>query len=123
MLMNISANVLGLGNAATPFGLKAMRELQKLNTVKDTATNAMATFLAINTSSVTLIPFTVIGLRVAAGSTNAAKPLAAIIMTTMVSTTVAIVVCRLLSKRKGYAVPHPSVGQSGAADVNAGGES
>jgi spore maturation protein A len=83
----------------------------------------MATFLAINTSSVTLIPFTVIGLRVAAGSTNAAKPLAGIIMTTVVSTTVAIVVCRLLSKRPGYAMPQSSAEQTGVVDADAGGES
>ena len=81
ILMNIAANILGLGNAATPFGLKAMRELQTLNPTRETATNAMATFLAINTSSVTLVPFTIIGLRVAAGSTHAAEPLAAIILT------------------------------------------
>ena len=61
MLMNISANMLGLGNAATPFGLKAMKELQTLNSTPETATNAMATFLAINTSSVTLVAFSIIG--------------------------------------------------------------
>ena len=61
MLMNLSANMLGLDNAATPMGLKAMDELQTLNPVKDTATNSMAMFLAINNSSVTLIPFTIIG--------------------------------------------------------------
>ena len=63
MLMNLSANMLGLDNAATPMGLKAMEELQELNPVKDTATNSMAMFLAINNSSVTLIPFTLIGYR------------------------------------------------------------
>lgn len=107
MLMNISANVLGLGNAATPFGLKAMRELQTLNTTQDTATNAMATFLAINTSSVTLVPFTIIGLRVAAGSSNAAGPIAGIIATTAVSTTVAIVVSRSLARLPRYAATRP----------------
>ncbi|MCP4711221.1 MAG: nucleoside recognition protein, partial [Planctomycetes bacterium] len=70
MLMNMAANALGLGNAATPLGLKAMKELQTLNDYKDQATNAMATFLAINTSDVTIIPATVIGIRVAAGSAN-----------------------------------------------------
>jgi spore maturation protein A len=105
MLMNISANVLGLGNAATPFGLKAMRELQTLNPTRDTATDAMATFLAINTSSVTLVPFTIIGLRVAAESTNAAEPLAGIILTTAVSTTVAILASRVLGRLPRYAMP------------------
>ena len=108
LLMNLSANVLGLGNAATPFGLKAMRELQKLNPDKDTATNAMATFLAINTSSVTLVPFTIIGLRVASGSTNAAAPLAGIIATTAVSTTVAIVAAGLLSRWPRFAAEPPA---------------
>jgi spore maturation protein A len=108
MLMNISANMLGLGNAATPFGLKAMRELQTLNPTKDTATNAMATFLAINTSSVTLVPFTIIGLRVAAGSTSAAEPLAGIILTTMASTAVAILASRIFSRLPRYAMPRPA---------------
>ena len=64
MLMNFAANMLGLDNAATPMGLKAMEELQTLNPVKDTATNSMAQFLAINCGSITLIPFTIIGFRV-----------------------------------------------------------
>ena len=59
MLMNISANMLNLDNAATPLGLKAMQELQTLNPDKETATNSMAMFMAINTSNVTLIPFTI----------------------------------------------------------------
>ena len=68
MILNMSANGLGLGNAATPFGIRAMQELDKLNTEKGTATNAMALFLAINTSSVTLLPTGVIALRAAAAS-------------------------------------------------------
>jgi spore maturation protein SpmA len=72
MIMNIASNMLGLGNAATPFGIKAMTELQKLNARKDTTTNAMVVFLAINTSGLALLPTGVIGLRAAAGSENAA---------------------------------------------------
>jgi len=72
MIMNISANMLGLGNAATPFGLKAMEELDKLNPNKGTATNSMVTFLAINTAGMTLIPATAIAVRAAAGSTEPA---------------------------------------------------
>jgi len=72
MVMNISANMLGLGNAATPFGLKAMEELDKLNPEKGTATNSMCTFLAINTAGLTLIPATAIAVRAASGSTNPA---------------------------------------------------
>ena len=104
MLMNISANMLGLDNAATPMGLKAMQELQKLNPTEDTATDAMATFLALNTSSVTLIPFTVIGYRAVAGSSNPTGPLAAMVLVTSVSTFVAIVAARWLSRRKRYAL-------------------
>jgi spore maturation protein A len=73
IIMNISANILGLGNAATPFGLKAMQELQKLNPSPDTASNAMCTFLALNTSCIVLIPATIIGVRVMAGSANATE--------------------------------------------------
>ncbi|MBZ0200450.1 MAG: spore maturation protein [Ignavibacteriaceae bacterium] len=72
MIMNISANMLGLGNAATPFGLKAMEELDTLNPNKGTATNSMVTFLAINTAGMTLIPATAIAIRAAAGSSDPA---------------------------------------------------
>ncbi len=105
ILMNISANILGLDNAATPLGLKAMQELQTLNSVKDTASNPMAMFLAINTSNVTLVPFTIIGYRVIAGSTTPTGPLAGIILTTSVTTIVAIIAVRLLSKSPRYAMP------------------
>ena len=70
MLMNIIANWLGLGNAATPLGLKAMEDLQSLNKSKDTATNAMVVFLALNTASITFIPMTVIAVRAELGSGN-----------------------------------------------------
>lgn len=69
ILMNLSANLFGFGNAATPFGLKAMDELQKLNR-SDQASEAMCTFLALNVSSITLIPNTIIAIRINAGSTN-----------------------------------------------------
>jgi spore maturation protein SpmA len=72
MIMNISANMLGLGNAATPFGLKAMEEMEKINPNKGTATNSMVTFLAINTAGLTLIPATAIAVRAASGSSNPA---------------------------------------------------
>lgn len=70
MIMNMAANMLGLSNAATPFGLKAMEELNKLNPKAGTATNAMCTFLAINTAGLVLIPATAIAVRAAAGSVN-----------------------------------------------------
>ena len=81
---NIAANMLGLGSAATPFGLKAMEELQKDNPKKDTATEAMITFLVLNTGGVTLIPTTVIALRTMYGSANPTE----IIITSILATTV-----------------------------------
>jgi len=98
MIMNIAANVLGLGNAATPLGLKAMQELQTLNPTEDTATNAMVTFLAINTSSVTLIPASVIAIRAAAGSANAAEIIGPTIVATAASTIAAIIAVKMLQK-------------------------
>jgi spore maturation protein A len=120
ILMNLSANMLGLDNAATPFGLKAMEELQTLNSQKDTATNSMAMFLAINTSSITLIPFTLIGYRVLKGSTDPAGPIAAIILSTALSTAVAITVTKLLSKSSRYATsPHDPANDASDNEVAA----
>ncbi len=104
MLMNISANILNLDNAATPLGLKAMQELQTLNKEKDTATDAMAMFMAINTSNVTLIPFTIIGYRALSGSENPAEPTLGIILVTTFSTIVAIIVTKLLARSPRYAI-------------------
>jgi spore maturation protein A len=84
-----------------------MRELQTLNPHKETATNAMAMFLAINTSSITIIPISIIALRVAAGSKNAAAPLGAILIGTVLSTVIAIVVVRWMQNRKRYELPTP----------------
>ena len=98
MIMNISANVLGLGNAATPFGIRAMQELDKLNPHKGTATNAMVMFLAINTSSVTLLPTGVIALRASAGSTDPAGILPTTLFATICSTTVAIIAVKLYQR-------------------------
>ena len=72
MILNFSANLMGLGNAATPFGIRAMQELEKLNPCPGTATNAMVLFVAINTAGITLLPTSVIALRAAAGSANPA---------------------------------------------------
>lgn len=90
ILMNLSANMLGFGNAATPFGLKAMQELQRLNDKPDTATEAMCTFLAINTSSVTIVPATLIALRASAGSKNPSEIMGAVLFATTCSTIAAI---------------------------------
>jgi spore maturation protein SpmA len=104
MILNLAANALGLGNAATPFGIRAMQELDRLNPRPGTATNAMALFLAINTSSVTLLPTGVIALRAAAGSSHAAAILPTTLFATIGSTTVAILAAKLYQR---WSAPEP----------------
>ncbi len=99
MILNISANMLGLGNAATPFGVKAMVELDRLNPFKGTATNAMCLFLAINTSSVALFPLGVIGVRAAADATRPADIWIPTTLATLISTFVGISIAHLLARR------------------------
>ena len=98
MLLNIAANMLGLGNAATPFGIKAMEELEKLNPNPGTATNAQALFVAINTASLQLVPTTVIALRAAAHSSDPAGILLPTLASTACALTVAIVSAKLLER-------------------------
>ena len=98
MILNIAANWLGLSNAATPLGLKAMEELQKINKIKDTATNAMATFLALNTASITLIPATIIGVRLSLGSKNPAEIIGTTIFASCCATIVAVTVTKLFQR-------------------------
>jgi spore maturation protein SpmA len=98
MVMNLAANALGLGNAATPFGIRAMQELDRLNAEKGTATNAMALFLAINTSSVTLLPTGVIALRAAQGSAHPASIFVPTLIATFCSTTAAVVAVKLMQR-------------------------
>ena len=98
MTANLAANILGLGNAATPLGLKAMQDLQELNSEKETATNAMITFIVINATSVTLIPATIIGLRSAAGSANPSSIIVPAIIATTVSTVTGVIVAKLMEK-------------------------
>jgi len=98
MILNLSANMLGLGNAATPFGIRAMQELDKLNPQRGTATDAMALFLAVNTSSVTLLPSGVIALRAAAGSSDPAAILPTTLFATIGSTAVAVVAAKLYQR-------------------------
>ena len=98
MILNLSANVMGLGNAATPFGIRAMQELNTLNARPGTATDSMALFLAINTSSVTLLPTGVIALRAAAGSADPAGILPTTLFATICSTAVAIIAAKLYAR-------------------------
>ena len=101
IVLNMAANMLGLGNAATPLGLKAMKELQELNKHKDTATDAMCTFLAINTSSVQIIlPATVVGLMGAAAN----QIFITTIIATGMSTIAASISVKVLSKMKRFRI-------------------
>lgn len=102
MLLNIAANMLGLANAATPFGLQAMKELQRLNQNMQTASNAMCTFLAINTSSVQLIPATAIAFLAANGSLHPSSVIFSSLVATSASTAVAIIAVKQLAKLPAY---------------------
>ena len=102
IVLNMAANILGLGNAATPLGLKAMEELQELNPHKDTATNAMCTFLAINTSSVQFIlPATVVALMGVVSN----QIFITTILATGLSTVAAIIAVKSLEKMKRFQLP------------------
>jgi spore maturation protein A len=97
---NITANALGLGNAATPFGLKAMEEMQKDNPEKDTATDAMITFLVLNTSGVTIIPTTVIALRMMYKSANPEEIIVTAILATIISSTAGLILDYIRRRHK-----------------------
>lgn len=101
---NIVMNMMGLGNAATPFGIKAMSRLKELNNNSDIASRSMITFLVINTSSVTIIPTTVISLRIMTGSDNPTEIMTACIITTFLSSFIGLLIDRLfyLIWRKKY---------------------
>lgn len=96
VLLSMSANFLGLGNACTPLGLKAMAHLQELNPSKDTASNAQCTFMAVTSSSLMVIPTTIIALRAAHGSHSPTDIIGPIVVATFCSTAVTILVDRLL---------------------------
>ena len=95
---NIIANMFGLGNAATPFGLKAMQSLQELNTKKDTASRSMITFLVLNTSGVTIIPTTIISLRMMYGSVDPTGIVFPCIIITFTSTFIGLIIDRILAR-------------------------
>ena len=97
---NIISNMFGLGNAATPFGLKAMSSLQEINENKDEASRSMITFLVINTSGVTIIPTTVISLRMMYGSSNPSEIVLAGIITTILSLMCALLIDYVFAKRR-----------------------
>ncbi len=98
MVLSIAANMLGLSNAATPFGIKAMEELQTLNPDSDTATNAQVTFMALNTSGVQLVPATMIGVLAAAGSKSPTAIISTSIVATFIGTIAALLAAKLLQR-------------------------
>ncbi len=98
MILNLSANMLGLDNSATPIGLKAMKELQTANPNKDTASDAQIMFLVLNTSGMTLIPVSILALRASAGSTNPTDIFIPILIATFISTMVGLIVTSIIQK-------------------------
>lgn len=103
--MNVIANLLGLGNAATPLGLKAMKTMQKENTKKDTLSNSMAMFIVLNTASLQIIPTTVIAIRASLGSSNPSQIIFAVWGATIAAIVVGVIVtkiCIKYSKLKNY---------------------
>jgi spore maturation protein SpmA len=116
MLMNIAANMLGLGNAATPLGLRAMKDLESLNPRAGTATNAMCTFLAINTSSVQLIPVTAIAILAANKSSNPSAIVGTSIMATACAAVSGVTMAKILERLRIFRLP--PVGESQAASLS-----
>lgn len=105
--LNVSADLLGLGNAATPFGLKAMQELQKKSPLLHTATDDMVTLVVLNTASITLLPTTVAMLRSQAGSKASMDILPAVLITSFLALTIALIVTKLCNRAR------PADGQGG----------
>jgi len=116
MLMNMAANILGLSNAATPMGIRAMKDLETLNPRPGVATNAMCTFLAINTSSIQLIPATAVGIMAVAGSVQPSAIISSAILATICSTIAGITAVKLLEKLPGYRLPPLPIGADKAGN-------
>jgi spore maturation protein A len=98
MVMNVAANLLGLSNAATPLGIKAMEELQTLNQEKESASNAMVTFLVLNTAGIQLIPTTIIGVLAASGAKQPTAIIAPSLVSTLCGATAALITAKLLQR-------------------------
>ena len=112
IVLALAANMLGLNNAATPLGIKAMEELQKLNPDKDTATNAMVTLMAVTTAGVQFVPASMIGVLAAAGSSNPTAIIAPTIIATFVGTIAAVIAARLLQRFYPYPTAAAAEGRS-----------
>ncbi len=102
MALNLGANALGLGNAATPLGLEAMRHLNALNAGRTTASNAMVLFLVINTASIQVVPSTVIALRSAAGAKNPADVIGPTLVASLAATVLAVVLAKVLERLPSF---------------------
>ena len=98
IVMNITANMMGLGNAATPFGIKAMEEMDRLNNEKGRASNDMALFLVLNAACIQLVPSTVLSIRAAAGSTNPGAIILPAIISTGTAAIVGVICCKILQR-------------------------
>jgi spore maturation protein A len=116
IVLSIAANMLGLNNAATPFGIKAMEELQTLNPNKDTATNAQVTFMALNTSGVQLVPATMIGVLAAAGSKSPTAIISTSIVATFIGSIAALIAAKVL--QRFYPTPKPANAAPASAEVS-----
>ncbi len=125
MLMNMAANILGLVNAATPLGLRAMKDLETLNPRPGTATNAMCTFLAVNTSSIQLIPATAVGVLAVAGAAHPTAIIGTAMLATTCSTIAGVTAVKLLEKLPGYRLPPVAAGvpPAGEPGLQPGGKS
>lgn len=98
IIMNMTSNMMGVSNAATPFGIKAMEEMQKLNPSKDRASDDMVTFLVLNAACIQFIPTTVISIRAAAGSANPGIIIVPAIIATSLAAVVGVIVCKILQR-------------------------
>ena len=98
VVMNLTANILGLGNAATPFGIKAMEELDVVNEKKGIASNDMALFLVLNANCIQLFPTTILSIRSIEGSVNHGGVILGIFLTTLLTSIISILICKLLQK-------------------------
>jgi spore maturation protein SpmA len=117
MLMNMAASMLGLANAATPLGLRAMKDLESLNPHPGTATNAMCTFLAINTSSIQLIPVTAIAILAANGSSNPSAIVGTSIMAGVCSAICAVLAAKVLERLPAFRLPQTIQGPLSPSEV------
>ncbi len=98
IVMNLTSNMMGLSNAATPFGIKAMEDMQRLNKKKETASNDMALFLVLNAACIQFIPAVVISIRAACGSANPGEIIAPAVITTTAAAVVGVISCKILEK-------------------------